>query len=98
VFTTADHEAFFEAVDFIPLTTVFQYYPGEATDFLFYIHAQFGSGTDPASYSVDIGDVSREVMGSECGGEHPPPSSAKVKHEYSYNRILLLCLVWHDAK
>jgi len=78
VLTTADHEAFFEAVDFILLTIVFQYYSGGATDFLFYIPAQIGSGTDPASYSVDIGDVSREVMGPECGGDHPPPSSFEV--------------------
>ena len=98
MFTTADHEVIFEAVDFILLTGVFQYYPGGATDFLFYIHAQFGLGTHPASYSVNIGDISREVKGPECGGDHPPPSSGKAKHEYNYNRIPLLCLVWHDAK
>ena len=59
MFITADYEAFFEAVNFILLTSVFQYHPGGVADFLFHIRAQFGSGTHSASYSMDVGDVCR---------------------------------------
>ena len=59
MFRTADDEVFFEAVDLILLTGVFQYYPGGVADFLFHIHAQFVSRTHLASYRMDIGVVSR---------------------------------------
>ena len=52
--------------------------------FLFYT-VQTGIGALPASYSVGIEDLSRELRwpGREAG--RSPPSSAEVKNEWSYS-------------
>jgi hypothetical protein len=49
----------------------------------FFAHVQTGPGAHPASCKMGTGSFPR-VKRPGRGADHPPPSSAEVKKEYSY--------------
>jgi hypothetical protein len=49
----------------------------------FFAHVQTGPGAHPASCTMGTGSFPG-VKRPERGADHPPPSSAKVRKEYSY--------------
>jgi hypothetical protein len=51
---------------------------------------QTGCGTYPSSFTMGTGATSREVKRPWRGVDHPPPSTAEVKHEY-ISPLLPLC-------
>jgi hypothetical protein len=49
----------------------------------FFAHVQIGPGAHPTSYTVGTGSF-QGVKRPGRGADHPPPSSAEVKKDYSY--------------
>jgi hypothetical protein len=75
-------------------------FPAGAGNFSLHDRVQNGSGAHPALYSVGTGSSFHEVKRRVRQVDHSPPSSAEVKHAWSYTSappyvFMVWCLVKH---